>query len=142
MLHISKSPKGSPMQPDLASAELRQFRRNPVRAYAFVHVHGGFQPVTIVDYSRGGLQLKGTFGLFQGNQVDIEFMSGIRVAGRVAWCLGARAGIAFCEALPETHPAMSELARAARNVQPTPAELMLADIGWRATTEARWGSGA
>ena len=110
------------MQHALALAELRQFHRNPVRVHAFVHVHRGFQPVTIIDYSRGGLQLRGTFGLFQGNQVVIEFMSGIRVPGRVVWCLGARAGIAFSDALPETHPAMSELARA-KNVPRTPAEL-------------------
>jgi hypothetical protein len=111
------------MQHALALAELRQFHRNAVRAHAFVHVHGGFQSVTIIDYSRGGLQLIGTFGLFQGNRADIEFMSGIRVPGKVAWCLGTRAGIAFCEALPETHPAMLELARTARNVPRTPAEL-------------------
>ena len=80
--------------------------------------------MTIIDYSRFGLQLNGTFGLFQGNLVGIEFMSGIRVPGRVAWCLGARAGIVFSEALPETHPAMLELARAARNVLRTPPELM------------------
>jgi hypothetical protein len=102
--------------------ELRRFHRNRVSAHAFVHVHGGFQAVTIVDYSRGGLQLKGTFGLFQGDQVDIEFLSGIRVPGSVAWCLGARTGIAFCETLPETHPAMSELAHTARGVS-QPAEL-------------------
>jgi PilZ domain len=98
--------------------EPRRFRRNPVRAHAFVHVHGGFQAVTILDYSRGGLQLKGTFGLFQDDQVVIESLSGARVPGRVAWCLGARTGIAFCQPLPETHPVMSQLARSSRNVPP------------------------
>jgi hypothetical protein len=91
----------------------RQVQRNPVRAHAFAHARGRFQPATVVDYSHGGLQLEGTFGLFKLDPVQIEFISGIRVLGQVAWSLGGRAGIAFSEGLPATHPAIVELARRA-----------------------------
>jgi PilZ domain len=64
--------------------EVRLALRNPVRAHAFVHARGGFHPATVVDYSHGGLQLEGTFGLFRCDSVQIELISGIRVPGQVA----------------------------------------------------------
>jgi hypothetical protein len=114
------------MQPSSADGR-RQFERNPVKARGFVHSCGRFQPATIVDYSQGGLRLEGTFGLFKGNPVEVELMSGIRVAGQVAWSLGGKTGIVFADALTATHPAIAELARKATNVpaaSPTP---MMAD---------------
>ena len=98
-----------PASPDV----YRQFGRHPVRAYAFVHCRGQFQSAKVIDYSNGGLQLEGTFGLIKTDPIQIEFFSGIRVLGRVAWSLGAQTGIVFFEPLPAGHPALVELLRRA-----------------------------
>ena len=52
--------------------------------------------------------------LFEVPSIQIEFFSGIRVLGRVAWSLGAQTGIVFFEPLPTDHPALVELLRRAR----------------------------
>jgi hypothetical protein len=113
----------------------RQSQRRPVKANAFVHCRGQFQAAKVVDYSAGGLQLNGTFGLINSDPIQIEFMSGIRVLGRVAWSLGAQTGIDFFEPLTPEHPALIELFRQAgaylsRNVIVTPA-----------TNEQKWLEG-
>ena len=41
----------------------RQSDRYATKANAFVHCHGLFQNAKVIDYSAGGLQLAGTFGL-------------------------------------------------------------------------------
>ena len=87
--------------------------RRPVKAHVFIHCHGHFQSATVVDFSQGGLQLEQTFALFVGDVVEIELLSGALVPATVAWSLGGRTGVAFSEPLPETHPAMAELARSA-----------------------------
>ena len=97
----------------------RRFERTPLRANAFVHRGARFQRARIVDYSQGGLQLEGTFGLIRQDPIQIELISGVRVSGKVAWSLGAHTGIVFPEPLPPTHPAIVELARRARK---SPAE--------------------
>jgi hypothetical protein len=101
------------MQPSVASDVRRQFDRNPVKAHAFVHARGRFQAATVVDYSQGGLQLQGTFGLVKKDTIQVELISGLRINGNVAWSLGARTGVVFSEPLPGTHPAIIELARRA-----------------------------
>jgi hypothetical protein len=97
----------------IAISSHRRHERTPVKAHTLVHAHGHFQSATVIDFSLGGVQLEGTFGLFQRDAVEIEFLSGTRVAGMVAWSVGARAAVAFSEALPETHAAIVELARRA-----------------------------
>jgi len=99
----------------------RQFERKTVKANAFVHCGGRFQRAKVVDYSQGGLQLEGTFGLMRRDSIQIELLSGTRVPGRVAWSLGAHTGVAFTEVLSETHPAIVELMR--RSGDPSPARL-------------------
>jgi hypothetical protein len=89
----------------------RQFDRRPVKAHVFVHCRGGFQRAKVVDYSHGGLQLEGTFGLLSPDTVEVELISGTRLTGQVAWSLGAHTGVAFGGPLPTNHPAMIELAR-------------------------------
>jgi hypothetical protein len=84
-----------------------------VNAGAAVHHGGRFQQVRVVNYSAGGLQLEGTFGLIKGDAIEIEFAFGARVNGRVAWSLGARTGISFFEALPTDHPVFIALTRLA-----------------------------
>ena len=97
-----------------ASAPRRQFDRAPVKANAFVHRGTSFQRARIVDYSQGGLQLEGTFGLIKQDPIQVELISGVRVQAKVAWSLGSPTGIVFPEPLPSSHPAMVELARRAR----------------------------
>jgi hypothetical protein len=89
----------------------RQFERRTVKAHVFVHCHGHFQCANVVDYSHGGLQLEGTFGLLKRDTVDVELISGRRVQGQVAWSLGSHTRVAFGGPLPTNHPAMIELAR-------------------------------
>jgi hypothetical protein len=100
-------PAQQPTSPDVH----RQFARHPVKIYAFVHCRGQFHSAKIIDYSNGGLQLEGTFGLIKTDPIQIELISGIRVPGRVAWSLGAQTRIAFFEPLPTDHPALIELIR-------------------------------
>jgi hypothetical protein len=92
----------------------RQHERTPVRANAFVHHGSRFQRAQVVDYSHGGLQLEGTFGLTKQDAIQVELITGVRIAGKVAWSLGSHTGIVFPELLPPTHPAIVELARRAR----------------------------
>jgi hypothetical protein len=89
----------------------RQFGRRLAKAHVFVHCRGRFQSAKVVDYSQGGLQLEGTFGLSKRDTVEVELISGTRVPAQVAWSLGAHTGVAFGGALPTNHPAMTELAR-------------------------------
>ena len=76
--------------------------------------HGLFQNAKVIDYSAGGLQLAGTFGLLKRDPIEIELISGTRVPGQVAWTLGVRIGIAFYEQLPTSYPALLELSRPLR----------------------------
>jgi hypothetical protein len=101
------------MQQSAGNPARRQFQRASVRATAFVHRGGTFQRAQIVDYSRGGLQLRGTFGLIKQDRIQVELISGVRVSAEVAWSLGSHTGIVFPEPLPPTHPAIVELARRA-----------------------------
>ena len=102
------------MQQSTATSVRRQFERTPVKANAFLHRRGHFQRAQIIDYSRGGLQLAGTFGLIKPDPIQVELISGVRISAKVAWSLGALTGIVFSEPLPETHPAILQLARRVR----------------------------
>ena len=95
-----------------SALERRQTARTNATVHAFLHCGGRFQHTNVVNYSPDGMQLRGTFGLHKDDPVEIELMSGTRLAGRVAWSLGDRTGIAFSERLPDTHPALYELSRA------------------------------
>src|SRR5262249_49906262 len=102
------------MQPTSQETTRRRFGRTPVKANAFVHCGSRFQRAQIVDYSLGGLQLEGTFGLIKHDPIQVELISGARVLGKVAWSLGALTGVIFHEPLSPSHPAIVELARRAR----------------------------
>jgi PilZ domain-containing protein len=102
------------MQEAAHASARRQFGRNPVKANAFIHCGDRFQHAHIIDYSRGGLQLRGTFGLTKQDAIQVELISGQRISGKVAWSLGTQTGIVFSEPLSEAHPAILELARRAR----------------------------
>ena len=97
--------------PAAATLARRAFDRTPVRAHALVHHDHRFQPVRILDFSSGGLQLDGTFGLIEQDAVQVQLLSGTQIAAKVAWSRGRRTGVTFAEPLPEGHPGMLELAR-------------------------------
>jgi hypothetical protein len=106
----NSSTDGSPRP---ASPQRRVFERTQVRANALIHGGGHFQHVCILDFSRGGLLLDGTFGLIEKDAIDIELLSGLRITARVVWSLGRRTGVAFAEPLAEEHPLLAELSRRA-----------------------------
>ena len=56
------------MQQPTSADVHRQFHRHPVKANAFVHCRGQFQSAKVIDYSNGGLQLEGTFGLIKSKR--------------------------------------------------------------------------
>ena len=101
------------MQQSSLTTARRQFERKTAKTNIFVHHRGRFQRAVVVDYSAGGLQLDGTFGLTKRDPIQVEFISGVRVTGQVAWSLGARTGIVFSQPLPINHAAMSDLSRKA-----------------------------
>jgi hypothetical protein len=92
----------------------RSDQRHPVRVTALAHCHGRFQTVHIVDYSLGGLQLDGCFGVAARDEVTVELLSGHRLAGKVAWSMGSRVGVQFLQPLDVEHPALAILEQAAR----------------------------
>lgn len=100
-------PQESPLQ------GRRQIERTPTKAQVLVHCRGRFQRAKIANYSQGGLQLEGTFGLIMRDQILIELMSGVQVPAKVEWSLGGQTGVVFTELLAPSHPAMVELARKA-----------------------------
>jgi hypothetical protein len=92
----------------------RRDERHTIRLTALVHCHGRFQTVRIVDFSVGGLQLQGGFGVGPGDDVIVELLSGHRLAGKAAWSLGSRIGVRFLQPLAPEHPAWAVLEQAAR----------------------------
>jgi PilZ domain len=101
------------MRPPQPRIERRKAARETVAINAFVHCRGRFHNAKITDFSAGGVRLAGTFGLHTSDPVEIELISGTRIAGRVIWSVGGRTGITFSEPLDEKHPAIIELAYAA-----------------------------
>jgi hypothetical protein len=91
----------------------RRDERYPTRVIAFVHCHGRFQTVRIVDFSVGGLQLQGCFGVGTGDDIAVEFLSGQCLAVKVAWSMGSRLGVRFPQPLSAEHPALALLQHAA-----------------------------
>jgi hypothetical protein len=92
----------------------RRDERHSIRLTALAHCHGRFQTVRIVDFSTGGLQLQGGFGVGPGDDVIVELLSGDRLAAKAAWSLGSRIGVRFLQPLSADHPAWLVLEQAAR----------------------------
>jgi hypothetical protein len=95
----------------------RRDERLPTRVAALAHCHGRFQTVRIIDYSLGGLQLRGSFGVTAGDAIIVELLSGHRLAATVAWSMGDRLGIRFVEPLEADHPALAVLQRGRRALE-------------------------
>jgi hypothetical protein len=99
---------------DGPSSTRRKYDRRRVMVNAFVHRGDRFQHVRVVNYSHGGLQLDGTFGLMPRDAIEVELVSGLRIAARVVWSLGGRTGVMFPVTLSPAHPVMVELGRRER----------------------------
>jgi hypothetical protein len=99
---------------DERSLVRRRDDRHPVHLTALAHCHGRFHTVQVVDFSTGGLQLQGTFGVGPGDDMVVELLSGHRLAAKAAWSLGSRVGVRFLQPLTAEHPALAILLRAAR----------------------------
>jgi PilZ domain len=94
-----------------ATALRRRHERRSAAITALVHSHGRFQTVSILDFSTGGLQVQGAFGVAVGDQIEIELLSGHRLAAKVAWSIGSRIGAAFTPALAPDSPGLVALQR-------------------------------
>ena len=101
-----------PAEPsERAAAIRRRHERRTAAITALVHSHRRFQTVSILDFSTGGLQLQGAFGVAAGDQIDIELLSGHRLPAKVVWSLGSRVGAQFTPALSLDHPGLAALQR-------------------------------
>lgn len=101
-----------PAEPsERAAAIRRRHERRTAAITALVHSHRRFQTVSILDFSTGGLQLQGAFGVASGDQIEIELLSGHRLPAKVVWSLGSRVGAQFTPALSLDHPGLAALQR-------------------------------
>jgi PilZ domain len=101
-----------PAEPtEKATAIRRRHERRSAAITALVHSHGRFQTVSILDFSTGGLQLQGAFGVATGDQIEIELLSGHRLSAKVVWSLGSRIGAQFTPVLSLDHPGLVALQR-------------------------------
>ena len=89
----------------------RQHERRSAAITALVYSHGRFQTVSILDFSTGGAQLQGAFGVATGDQIEIELLSGHRLAAKIAWSLGSRIGAQFTPVLASDSPGFVALQR-------------------------------
>ena len=111
---LAKDARSAPLRGDQQGPALRRrYERHAAAITALVHCHGRHQTVSILDFSAGGLQLQGAFGVAQGDQIEVELLSGHRLRAKVAWSLGSRIGAQFSPVLVPDSPALAALQRAA-----------------------------
>jgi EAL domain-containing protein (putative c-di-GMP-specific phosphodiesterase class I) len=91
--------------------------RVPVRMAALIHCHRRFQTVLIDNFSAGGMQLQGCFGVGGGDEIVVELLSGHRLPASVAWSVGSRVGVRFLQPLLPEHPAFVALQQAAQRMR-------------------------
>jgi PilZ domain len=127
------------MQIQEESASLRRrHKRVATRVTTLLHCHGRFQTVHVLDFSLGGLQLEGCFGIGPGDDLILELLSGHRVGGKCAWSIGGRVGVRFPEPLSEDHPALAVLRQGARRVSDKgPADAIHYERSGRSSSGAR-----
>jgi hypothetical protein len=92
----------------------RSHERHQTRVNALIHCHGRFQTVRIIDFSLGGLQLQGCFGVGVADAIAVELLSGHSFRAKVTWSIGDRVGVRFAEALLSDDPALEVLRRGMR----------------------------
>ena len=87
----------------------RRDERRAARIRVLLHCHGRFQTARIVDFSLGGLQLDGCFGLAVTDHVAVELLSGQRLEGKVVWAVAGRIGVKFNHPLAPDDPVVARL---------------------------------
>ncbi|MET0218825.1 MAG: PilZ domain-containing protein [Burkholderiales bacterium] len=106
--------RNRPNAPDQARQQIR--RRDERRAAgitALLHCHGRFQTSRVVDFSLGGLQMDGCFGVAVADRVAVELLSGQRLEGKVAWAVAGRIGVQLHQPLAPDHPVVALLSQVA-----------------------------
>ena len=102
-----------PNAPDQTSQlARRRDERRATRVTALAHCHGRFQTVRVVDFSLGGMQLDGCFGVAVADRLAVELLSGQRLEGKVAWAVAGRIGLRFRQPLAPDDPVVALLSRA------------------------------
>jgi PilZ domain len=115
------NPRDEPLAADDERPPIRRRdERHSIRLTALAHCHGRFQTVRIVDFSLGGLQLQGGFGVGPGDDMVVELLSGHRLEAKAAWSLGSRVGVRLLQPLSPEHPALAVLMQAARRSAAAP----------------------
>ena len=104
-----------PNAPDQERQQLVQRRdeRRAARIRVLLYCHGRFQTARIVDFSLGGLQLDGCFGVAVTDHVAVELLSGQRLEGKAVWAVAGRVGVKFNHPLTPDDPVVALLSRAA-----------------------------
>lgn len=88
-------------------AERRVGKRTIVNMPAELTDSGQTRAVLVTNASPGGLGLEYVQGLREGELVSITLENGRRFIGRVRWCDGTRAGLAFRKSLRPNDPLIS-----------------------------------
>ena len=73
---METSTEPQPTEAEAKAALRRRHDRRSAAVTALVHSHGRFQTVSILDFSTGGLQLQGAFGVAPADNIEIELLSG------------------------------------------------------------------
>lgn len=106
--------RNRPNVPDQARQQIRRRdERRAARITVLLHCHGRFQTARVVDFSLGGLQLDGCFGVAVADQVAVELLSGQRLEGKVAWAVAGRIGVQFHQPLAPDDPVVALLSQVA-----------------------------
>jgi PilZ domain-containing protein len=108
---METSTEPQPTEAEAKAALRRRHDRRSAAVTALVHSHGRFQTVSILDFSTGGLQLQGAFGVAPADNIEIELLSGHRLPAKVVWSLGSRIGAQFVPVLEPDCPAILALQR-------------------------------
>lgn len=86
-------------------ASLRRLPRQPTDTPVIVHCHGRVQSARVKDFTRDGLRVSGTFGLFEQDHIHLQLATQ-KLAGIVVWALGSDVGIALKEQLNDISVAL------------------------------------
>ncbi len=88
-------------------ASRRQHERRAANLGVLVHSAGKIIKGIVTDVSSGGVGLDHVTGLRSGDGVTLQFESGRRVSGTIAWSMDRRAGVKFLRDLQPNDPLLS-----------------------------------
>lgn len=88
-------------------ASRRQHERRAASLGVLIQSRGRTSKGIVTDVSTGGVGLDHISGLRSGDGVTLQFESGRRVSGTIAWCMDKRAGIKFLRDLTPNDPLLS-----------------------------------